>query len=305
MAEESWVVSGPQVIEVDDVRSLRVQLVAGRVDVVAHDEPGARIEVHGVEGRPLEVSLSDGELRVGYQFTLVGWEGFLEKFRNFRDKDRADVSIAVPRDLPTKVGTVSAEGLVAGIRAPASVSTVSGSIVVDGTRGTLKANSVSGEVVVRDHTGDLSLNTVSGELAASGALTQVHANSVSGELALDVTSGRSSIEATTVSGDVTVRLPEGEGVHVTANAVSGRLVVDGEDHSGSMPGRRVDLRTGDASSRVSASTVSGHVTLLRGAPAEHGAPDDLGAPADDAAPVDDAPPVDHGATGGHGTHGTV
>jgi hypothetical protein len=265
MAEESWVVSGPQVIEVDEVRSLRVQLVAGRVDVVTHDEPGARIEVHGVDGRPLEVSLIDGELRVGYQFTLDGWEGFLEKFRNFRDKDRADVSIAVPRDLPTKVGTVSAEGLVAGIQAAASVSTVSGSLVVDGTRGRLKANSVSGEIAVRDHTGDLSLNTVSGELAASGALTRVQANSVSGELALDVTSGSSSIEATTVSGDVTVRLPAGEGVNVTANAVSGRLVVDGEDHSGNLPGRRLILRTADATSTVSASTVSGNVTLLRGA----------------------------------------
>ena len=170
--------------------------------------------MHWVDGRPLEVSLIDGELRVGYQFTLDGWEGFLEKFRNFRDKDRADVSIAVPRDLPTKVGTVSAEGLVAGIQAPASVSTVSGSVVVDGTRGRLKASSVSGEVVVRDHTGDLSLTTVSGEFAASGALTRVQANSVSGELALDVTSGSTSIEATTVSGDVTVRLPEGEPVNV-------------------------------------------------------------------------------------------
>ena len=96
MTEESWVVSGPQVIEVDEVRSLRVQLVGGRVDVVTHEEPGARIEVHDVDGRPLEVSLIDGELRVGYQFTLGGWEGFLEKFRNFRDKDSADVSIAVP-----------------------------------------------------------------------------------------------------------------------------------------------------------------------------------------------------------------
>lgn len=264
MEEESWVVTGPQVIEVDAVRSLRVQLVAGRVDVVTHDGAGARIEVHDVDGRPLEVSLSDGELRVGYSFTLDGWEGFLEKFRNFRDRDRADVSIAVPRELPTKVGTVSAEGLLAGLHGPASVSTVSGSLVVDGTRGQLKANSVSGEVVVRDHGGDLSLNTVSGELAASGALTRVHATSVSGEVALDVTSGSSSIDATTVSGDVTVRLPQGEGVHVTAHAVSGRLVVDGEDHSGAMPGRRVDLRTGDARSRVSASTVSGHVTLLRG-----------------------------------------
>ena len=169
-SQESWVVSGPQVIDVDEVRSLRVQLVGGRVDVVVHDEPGARIEVHSVDGRPLEVSLIDGELRVGYSFTLGGWEGFLEKFLNFRDKDRADVSIAVPRDLPTKVGTVSADGLLAGVEAQASVSTVSGSLVVDGTRGRLSANTVSGEVVVRDHSGDLTLNTVSGDLAASGAL---------------------------------------------------------------------------------------------------------------------------------------
>ena len=117
-SQESWVVSGPQVIDVDEVRSLRVQLVGGRVDVV--DARRARRPHRGAlrsTAGPLEVSLIDGELRVGYQFTLDGWEGFLEKFRNFRDKDRADVSIAVPRDLPTKVGTVSAEGLVAGIQA--------------------------------------------------------------------------------------------------------------------------------------------------------------------------------------------
>jgi hypothetical protein len=268
MAEESWVVTGPQVIDVDEVRSLRVQIVGGRIDVVTHDEPGVRVEVHSVDGRPLEVSLVDGELRVGYTFTLGGWEGFLDKFLNFRDKDRADISVAVPPDLPTKVGTVSAEGLLAGLHATASVSTVSGSLVVDGTRGNLGANTVSGEVVVRGHHGDLTLNSVSGELAASGALARVHANTVSGELALDVTTGSSSIDATSVSGDVTVRLPEGEGVHVTANAVSGRLVVDGEEHGrGGLPGRIVDLTSGDGRSRVSARTVSGHVTLLRGAAA--------------------------------------
>lgn len=268
MSEESWAVTGPQVIDIDEARSLRIQLVGGRVDVVTHDHPGVRIEVHSVDGRPLEVSLVGGELRVGYSFTLGGWEGFLEKFRNFRDKDRADLSIAVPPDLPTKVGTVSADGLLAGLHATASVSTVSGSLVVDGTRGALGANTVSGEVVVRDHRGDLNMNSVSGELAASGALTRVHANTVSGELALDVTAISTSIDVTSVSGDVTVRLPEGEGVHVTANAVGGRVVVDGQEHNGwSFHGGPVDVRTGDGRSRVSANTVSGHVTLLRGAAA--------------------------------------
>ena len=53
MASESWVVAGPQIIEIEAITSLRVQLVGGRVDVVAHDGPGARIEVHAVDGRPL------------------------------------------------------------------------------------------------------------------------------------------------------------------------------------------------------------------------------------------------------------
>jgi len=266
MATESWVVAGPQIIEVERVTALRAQLVAGRVDVVVHDEPGARLEVHDVDGRPLEVTLSDdGELRVGYSFTLGGWEGFLEKFRNFRGKDRADVHIAVPREIHVKLGTVTADGLLAGVAQDGSVSTVSGSLVTDRTRGRLVANTVSGEIVVRDHTGDLKLNSVSGELAASGDLSLVAANSVSGALSLDITSSTSSVTASTVSGDVTVRLPEGAGVRVQARTVSGRLVVDGDEYRGSSPGQRqADLRTGDGACFLQANTVSGHVTVLRG-----------------------------------------
>jgi DUF4097 and DUF4098 domain-containing protein YvlB len=266
MPDESWVVTGPQVIEVDDVEALRVQLVRGRVDVVAHDGPGARVEVYAVDGRPLEVSLVEGELRVGYTFTLGGWEGWLERFLNFRDQDRADVSIAVPRAARARVGTVSADGLVAGTDGQASVSTVSGALVVDGTRGQLAGNTVSGEIVVRDHMGTLRLNSVSGEVAASGELSSVYANTVSGSVALDVVEGSTSVDATTVSGSVTVRIPDGEGVRVKANSVGGRLVVDGEEHGGGTPGTRtVDLRHGDGGSTVSVKTVNGDVTLLRGA----------------------------------------
>ncbi|MCR6646816.1 MAG: DUF4097 domain-containing protein [Cellulomonas sp.] len=173
--------------------------------------------------------------------------------------------IAIPRSVAVKLGTVSADGLLVGVVEDSSVSTVSGSVVTDGTRGRLSANAVSGEIVVRDHGGPLKLNSVSGEIAASGELSLVQANTVSGALSLDVTTGTSSVTATTVAGDVTVRLPAGKGVHVKAQSVSGRLVVDGEEHKGSSPGqRRVDLSTGDGACYVSASTVSGHVTVLRG-----------------------------------------
>src|SRR5690606_17622802 len=140
---ESWVVTGPQIIEVDDVRALRVALVAGRVDVVGRDAPGARIEVHRVAGRPLEVSLVDGELRVGYAFTLAGWEGWLERFLSWRPADTADVHVAVPRDVAVRLGTVSAEGFLGDVVRGAQAATVSGALVADGTQGALTVRSVS------------------------------------------------------------------------------------------------------------------------------------------------------------------
>lgn len=267
MPTESWVVAGPQIIEIEQVDSLRVQLVGGRVDVVVHDDPaetGARIEVHAVNGRPLEVSVADGELRVGYSFTLVGWEAFVDKFRTVRDRESADVHIAVPRTIAVKLGTVTAEGLLAGVQHDASVSTVSGSIVTDSTRGALSANAVSGEIVVRGHSGDLTLNTVSGDLTAAGDLARVHANTIAGALVLDVSTGTSSIGATTVSGDITVRLPHERGVNVEARSVTGRVVVDGHDYKAPMPGlTKVDLRGDDGACFVSTTSVSGHLTVLR------------------------------------------
>lgn len=268
MATESWVVAGPQVIEVEDVRALRVQVIGGRVDVVGQDAPGARLEVHDVHGRPLEVSLRDGELRIGYADTLSPWEAFLDRLRTFRSDDRADVHVAVPRSAAVRIGTVSAEGLLAGVLEDASVGTVSGALLVDDTRGQLAARTVSGEVVVRAHHGPLTLNSVSGELAASGELTSVHVNTVSGAVTLDVASTMSSLSTTTVSGAVTVRLPEGAGLQVKAQSVSGRLVVDQVEHKGSGPGTRlVDQTTGDGGCYLSATTVSGDVTVLRGAAA--------------------------------------
>ncbi len=75
MATESWVVSGPQVIEVEDVHSLRVRVSGGRVDVVAHDDPArtdVRLEVHSVSGYPLEVTYADGALWWG-SGTVTAW----------------------------------------------------------------------------------------------------------------------------------------------------------------------------------------------------------------------------------------
>ena len=62
MADEEWLVEGQRTIDVEGVTSIKVGLIGGQVDVVAHDEPGARVEVHSVSGRPLRVAVHNGRL---------------------------------------------------------------------------------------------------------------------------------------------------------------------------------------------------------------------------------------------------
>ena len=56
MAQE-WQIDGPKVLDIGDenerVGKLKLGLVAGRVDIVTHDDsPTARLEVHEVKGSP-------------------------------------------------------------------------------------------------------------------------------------------------------------------------------------------------------------------------------------------------------------
>jgi hypothetical protein len=43
LSENTWTVTGPQTIDVDGVRSLKLGIVRGRFDIVTHDEAVARI----------------------------------------------------------------------------------------------------------------------------------------------------------------------------------------------------------------------------------------------------------------------
>ena len=62
MAIEKWVVNPGEtrVIDLELVRKLKVSLIGGKVDVIAHDEPGARVEVSSVTGKDLMIQI-DGD----------------------------------------------------------------------------------------------------------------------------------------------------------------------------------------------------------------------------------------------------
>jgi hypothetical protein len=268
---QDWQVSDAEVIEVggdlDPVRVVQVGLIGGRVEVVAQDGPAARVEVTAVHGRHLEVVWADGVLAVRHPH--VRWDGLLDALKGLaRGEDSADLSIVVPRGAAVRISTVSADGVLSGLRAPATVRTISGTMVVDDVTGDLAARTVSGRVEIRSLSGSLTGESVSGSLSVQAtSLSELDAKTVSGDLVVDLGQAPSVVSLKSVSGDLTVRIPAAAGYRLDARSVSGQIVADGRRLGAPRPGPpQGEVRSGDESVHVSASSVSGDVTLLRADP---------------------------------------
>jgi DUF4097 and DUF4098 domain-containing protein YvlB len=265
MGQQKWLVEPGQekTIDVDDIRRLKVGLVSGHVDIIGHDEPNVRIEVHSVSGRDLKVSVEGDTLEIDHP--QLRWDNFIEAFRTLRINARADVSVLVPRRIELKLGVVSASAFISGLQSDARLSAVSGDLVVDALKGDLDLNAVSGELSVRDHSGRMTARTVSGDITANGDIPRVITDTVSGDLLLDLTGTPDEIRTKTVSGDLTVRIPEAVGARYRINTVSGRIQVDnGTVSSGA--GRNFSGSSGNLDGLwvdIAASSVSGSVAILR------------------------------------------
>jgi len=263
---EKWLIAPGEerVIDIASATRLKVGLVGGQVDVIAHDEPGIRIEVHGVTIKDLRVE-SDGT-QVEIDHPQIGWDNFLEVFRNFgAGGPKAEISIAVPRDIALTLGVVSAGALISGIRNDVKLNTVSGDLIADGIGGDLTANSVSGDVQIRGLVGSVVANSVSGDVAVTGTLRKATIDTVSGSVLVDAIGDANTVNLNTVSGAVTVRLDETLPANYVLRSISGKLLVDGVQRSsggpsnysgqmGELAGSFVDVR---------ANTVSGGITVLR------------------------------------------
>ena len=263
---EKWIVhpGETRVIDVDGLRELKIGLVGGQVDVIAHDDPGARIEVHGVTVKDLRIEMIDGRLEIDHP--QLRWDNFLEVFRNFgAGGPKAEVSVAVPRTVALTLGVVSASALVSGLRTDAKLNTVSGDIMVDGLVGDVSLNAVSGDVQVRELQGALTANSVSGDIAVTGAVTKASIDTVAGALLVDSTGTVQSISLNSVSGSATIRLDRGLPANYVARSVSGRVQIDGSVRSGSGPTNYTGSTGTLAGSFVDvrANTVSGEITVLR------------------------------------------
>ena len=261
MAEEKWLVSGEKTIEVDAVRRLKVGLIAGQVDIVGHDEPTTRIEVHSVTGKDLKISIDGGLLEIDHP--QLGWDNWIDVFKSFRGSARADVSIMVPRDVELTFGVVSASALISGLNTSGSISTVSGDVALDGITGDIQLNSVSGEISVLGHYGKISAHTISADIAATGEIIGFAGDTVSGDIFLDIEGTPSDVRTNTISGSVTTRLAPGTPAQYRINTVSGRLQLDATEIRGVRGGYTGKFGVLDEKwLDFRANSVSGNVSVL-------------------------------------------
>ena len=258
----SWTVDTPVDMDFDDVTELNVRLIGGTVAVLATDDRPS-LTVRDINGRPLQVEHSDGRLTVSYE-TLT-WERLLDFLKTYND--RAEVTITVPAGCPIRLGVVSASALVSGLTSGASVKGVSGDITLDGLAGDVLANTVSGELLARDLDGTVTFASVSGALTlADGTIGAMTAESVSGQVTADITLGpKGGAQVSTVSGEVTLRLPADADARVRLNSMSGRVRSEFDSlQLKKTPGQRsASGNVGAGAGQVAVTTVSGPITLLR------------------------------------------
>jgi hypothetical protein len=268
---QDWQIDGPKVLDIggefETVKKLSLGLVAGRVDIVTHDDsPTARLEVHEVDGPPLLVTWDGATVKVSHVKDKNGnlWES-VKSFGQDMGRRSARLSVSVPATTQISASTVSADTLVNGIRARVKANTVTGAITLDDITGDVEAASVSGDIECHALSGDFKGNTVSGELTVQASrLDQISLNTVSADVTLDLTDGRARIQSNSVSGDVTVRIPRGGGFDVSARTAVGQVVIDGQSMHGNAAHQRGGvLNEGDKALVIKATSVSGNVVVLR------------------------------------------
>ena len=240
-------------------------LAATPIDQVRPLDPRGRVEIDNLKGR-VEVRAWDrsevkvtGSLGDGVEkFTVEGDGNSVRievKYPNrARNTEPTMLIVQVPLMAELEVSTVSADIDVQGV-APRELSleSVSGDIIANGAPRRASVESVSGDLSLTFNSGDVEASAVSGDLSLSGRLNgEVSVETVSGNMRIDSKGERlRRLSASTVSGDVELKLglaPDGE---VSMESVSGDLTliaprdlsaqVSGESFSGdlSAPGAKI------------------------------------------------------------------
>jgi len=265
--------------------TVEISNVSGRIDVSGWDNP--EVEVQGEIGggvQKLDFSTDHGHTIIKVR-VLNGY---------VHGSGSADLRIRVPRDSELDISAVSADVGIADVEGELMAKNVSGNVKADVFGHDAEIKTVSGDVVLRGrgkegaNGAEIHISTISGNIRVDRAGGDVEATTVSGDVNLKLEPSRSvrlrstsgdlgfegklvkgaSVDAETVSGDLTVRAGHEGPLDYQVSTFSGDIKncmgVESERVSKYGPGRRLNGSRGEGNgdeARVRLKTMSGDVEL--------------------------------------------
>jgi DUF4097 and DUF4098 domain-containing protein YvlB len=257
--------------------TVEISNVAGSINVIGWDR--AEVQVHaameeGVER--VDVNTSPGRTVVKVVLPNMSWHG-----------GEASLEVHVPKNSEVNATAVSADLTTSQLTGRQRLQTVSGELRADVGGDRFEAKTVSGDMRLRGNPkpSEIRLSSVSGNITLDRGAGDVDASSISGDVRLEVnpasgvrlhsTSGdlifngslanNATVEAETVSGDVTLRPKASQGFEYEASSFSGGIEScfgkEAEKVSLHGPGLRLNGSLGEGKGRMRAKTMSGDIEL--------------------------------------------
>lgn len=230
----SGAASGGAAVEQAGVRELEIQWTAGSVTIQPEDIDRIEFAETGDDEHPMVWKLVQDRLVIR-DYDGSNWMGW-------QDMDK-DLVIRVPRQWqPEEVDIQTASAQVT---------------IQDLTAGSLELNGVSGTTWLTGcQARELSVEGVSGKTEIQGKFGSVDVVTVSGECTVTLDEMSREVELESVSGDMTLVIPEGSGFTARWDSVSGDLRSDLEIRSSG--GQYI---RGDGSAKIDAESVSADLTI--------------------------------------------
>lgn len=281
----------------EQVKALDIQLHNGDVNIsVAAQET---VEVSGHPEKEIEVRLDDngvlyirqgttasstvafgrGLARTDVELTLPDkiWE-FVRVNTINGDVELEDMLEATKLDIQTASGDItvnraccpqitlkSISGDIEGTDMAGNVlaESKSGDITLSGKFVEIKANSISGDVDISGTTDTVHGSSMSGDVDISGTANIVHCSSMSGDVTAEIETLPHELHVDSKSGDCCIRIPDGQGFHVSLRTMSGDLDTEFElvGTIGKKSTNAVYLDGGDRN--FSISSISGDISLKK------------------------------------------
>ena len=232
----------------EPVSNLNVNWLGGSIsiesyegDVIAVTETGALKENEALRWR-----LRNGTLTIyprrSFWFFGFGFGATLQKDLMIRipaswsslseisiDSVSAKISLGGLALSELEIDNVSGNIALSGMQADEiSIDNVSGSVTLSGiSGGILNLDSVSGEIICTDtRLTALDCDTVSGGASFAGSLKRLDLNTASGSVRIESDQMLDEISSDSVSGGVTVVMPDGDGFSAEMDSISGSLNSD-------------------------------------------------------------------------------